>query len=150
MFTNRPWNFRAAIYLAMMAIALVPICGRSFGQTSALPVFTTEESSVGSFYWVNGCTSLLKRVLEINITSGDTTNLEFRLARDVMVRPSQCPSQEVPSATLYVRAKSAPTTPQPMTIQFVVNYDTVQGPQSSSHTRNLVIQPNVKGGTVIK
>lgn len=124
-----------------MLIAL-SACQQSASQTSSTyPVLYGEDTALGSVYWVDGCTSLLREVSDVVVTSGDTSNLEFVLKRNMMVAPTQCPSAQVPGAMVYVHAKQPVQTPQPVTVQYIVRYDTVNGPRTSTHTRNLILQP---------
>lgn len=117
-------------------------CQQSITPNSKVPISYGEDVSLGSVYWVSGCSSTLRQVSDLTITSGDVSNLEFTLKRDLMVTPNQCPNTQVPGAIVYARMKNPVQVPQETTVSYTVRYDTTTGLTTSNHKRTLLLQPS--------
>ena len=102
-----------------------------------------QEVSLGQVFWARACESFLDRVIGVTVLDGDTSNLEFSLKRDILVSSPNCPGRQLPGAMVFVQAKEPVQTPRPVTIRYIVRYDTLDGGTAqSSHTRYLLIVPS--------
>ena len=92
---------------------------------------------VGHVYWIKDCQSILKRVVSADaVTGGEYVSLSVQ---PQTVRTRQC-GNDVPGAVVFATPKPI-ATPAAVHLEFVVHYDTNDGPKVSAHTRDLTITP---------
>ncbi len=99
-----------------------------------------EVASLGGVYWVNtaaGCASQLVAVRSVELASG----AEY-VALTVVpqrVRTWQC-GNTVDGAVISARGLRA-TGDAPVNVEYLVAYDTVVGPRTSRHVRQVTVTP---------
>lgn len=138
-------KFVSAGVLAFTSIVLFG-CQQPLGA-SGTPVAAEGYTSLVHVYWVSpdGCRSDLRKVVDMTITSGDVSDLEFKIVRGLKVHPWQCPTATVPGAAIAVREKKPVAVPTPVTVSFIVHYETLDGLSTiSRHTKQLILEPTGK------
>ena len=111
------------------------------GAPTSAPIKIGEPISLGPVYWINrysGCASELIKVERVEVISGGEF-VDVALSPQAAVRTWQC-GNDVPGALIMATARKMPPTPE-MTLKYYVYYQTVSGPQASSHTKDLLIRP---------
>lgn len=134
-------KFVSAGVLALSSTVLFG-CQQPVGAKET-PVSAEGYTSLGHVYWVaSGCQSDLRKVVDMTVTGGDVSDLEFKIVRGLKVHPRQCPSATVPGAAIAVREKKPVTVATPLTVSFIVRYETLDGVSTiSQHTRHLILEP---------
>jgi len=94
-------------------------------------------------YWLDRttCTSRLRSVKSVTVVSGEAEGLAFALEPSTSVVPFQCPSRTMPGAHVTVRQTRPFGAQEIRQIAVQVEYDTVDGPRSSSHSARFIVAP---------
>lgn len=139
-----------ALLLALACIGREAAPVRPAGSVVDVPA--GQEVVANIFYWIsrNPCASRLNEVTAMSVVSGNVEGLELPLRRGQTSTPWQCPQLTVPTAHALVRQIRAFPAPEARTVNIVVTYDTMEGPQTSRHELRRNILPPASAVTPIR
>jgi hypothetical protein len=125
--------FVALVFAVLGTLASVP------ASAQAISLKNGETAQLGQVYWVANCKSLLKSFAGVDILDGPP-GVSLSIKKDlVYARRQNCP-QKVPGGYVVATAKGVKASVSG-TLNYRVRYNTLDGPQQSSHSVRINLYP---------
>ncbi|HEY1246023.1 MAG TPA: hypothetical protein VGF29_14445 [Hyphomicrobiaceae bacterium] len=131
-------DYRQSVFVALV---LAVVCALASLPASAQVVSLKngETAQLGTVYWVANCKSLLKSFAGVDVLEAPS-GVSLSIKKDmVYARRQNCP-EKVPGGIVMATAKGVKASVSGA-LKYRVRYNTLDGPQQSSHSVTINLYP---------
>jgi hypothetical protein len=131
-------DYRQSVFVALVLTALWTLASPP-ASAQVVSLKNGETAQLGQVYWVANCKSLLKSFAGVDVLEGPP-GVSLSIKKDMVYARRQNCREMVPGGYVMATAKGVKA-PVSGALKYRVRYNTVDGPQQSSHSVTINLYP---------